>query len=747
MYGKRIKIFVVFILLGLGVCITRLAQMQLLSASSVQNEIAELKRQRGQSKQLKTIRGRILDRNDNVLAIDEAQFWIHIDYSLSSYLDPRFQRYLRMQAAQQDEPEDALLEINDEIRTRLDDLQLVIEKCALFKGVEPIEIMNEIQKNNDFVWDLRIFQAWRRKFPDSEVLDNYESIRSVRGSDAIADFEKKIPETEERIALAGKVDIIEMHRSWPLLKLDTDDDIFAAQLEFMNTEGIQILPTENRIYPYGRVASQTIGWVGPATQKQDKELFEDDRLSSYQGGELCGREDGVEYACEAILRGRRGEEIFNIDGELTSRTDTQFGSDVKLTLDIELQKRIEEYLTNYPHDPNIGPGIAAVVIEVGTGDILALVSLPLYDLNRVRYDYGELIRDRSKPMINRAVNEQYPPGSVVKPFILIAGMETGHVTAEEVISCPSQKAPPGWPNCLIYNNYKIGHDGQWENNARNAIKGSCNVYFSHLADRIEPALLQQWLYAFGYGRDILFVPESLIDPNRADIERDFKQSPGIIWSGRSRSMFEYVQDMPSIRPGEKRMFGIGQGNLRVTPLQVANAMATLSREGIFKLPRLFYDTPKDHDGVDIGVSLGTLAVVYDGMSSVVNEYGGTAYKQFQHFLRILTQEDVKVYGKTGSTERPEHAWFAGFAQDSSARKIAIAVIIEGGQHGSSDAAPLARDIVQLCIEAGYIGQSTVKKDQAETSRPPVTSVNQNKPVAQVGGSTRTSSLSAPEVSL
>ncbi len=106
----------------------------------------------------------------------------------------------------------------------------------------------------------------------------------------------------------------------------------------------------------------------------------------------------------------------------------------------------------------------------------------------------------------------------------------------------------------------------------------------------------------------------------------------------------------------------------------------------------------------MGVRVETLAVVYDGMSAVVNEPGGTAYKQFEPFLATLAAEDVKVYGKTGSTEKPEHAWFAGFAQDSSSRKIAVAVIVEGGQHGSSDAAPLVRDIIQFCIEAGYLGK-------------------------------------------
>ncbi|MHC4511667.1 MAG: penicillin-binding transpeptidase domain-containing protein [Planctomycetota bacterium] len=132
-------------------------------------------------------------------------------------------------------------------------------------------------------------------------------------------------------------------------------------------------------------------------------------------------------------------------------------------------------------------------------------------------------------------------------------------------------------------------------------------------------------------------------------------------------------------------------------------MAALARGGIFKSPRLFKELFDSQSATDLGVRLETLAVIYDGMSAVVNEVSGTAYTQFQPFLATLATEDVTVFGKTGSTERPEHAWFAGFAQDSSARKIAIAVIVEGGQYGSRDAAPLARDIIQFTIEAGYIG--------------------------------------------
>jgi penicillin-binding protein 2 len=371
-----------------------------------------------------------------------------------------------------------------------------------------------------------------------------------------------------------------------------------------------------------------------------------------------------------------------------------------------LQQRIENYLLNYHHEPNCGPGMSAVVIDVGTSDILALVSLPVYDLNSARYDYGKLVTDSNHPLINRAINAQYPPGSVVKPLILAAGLETGKITPEEIISCPDHAPPEGWPRCLIFIRSRVGHDSRWANTARNAIKGSCNIYFSQLADRIEPEVLQQWLFKFGYGHDDLFLPSSLIDEAKTDVVRNFNQAPGFISSTNPKSEILSFEDIPPLRERDRRWFGIGQGNLRVTPLQVANAMAALARGGIYKQPRLIRE-PHNYEGEDLGISLETLAVIYDGMGAVVNEFNGTAHTPFEPFLGTLTAEDVKVYGKTGSTERPEHAWFGGFAQDSTARKIAIAVVVEGGEHGSTDAAPLARNIIQLCIEAGYIGKPIV----------------------------------------
>jgi len=730
MYDKRVKIFIAVSILLLLVCLLRLTEMQLLPDSSLQDAIAELRQ--GQSRQLKTIRGKILDRKGRVLAVDEPRFQLSIEYKLCCFLDERVRRAILLRAARRENSDNALVKANKQLQAGLENLQHVIEKCTYF-GLNHEDIEDRIRQINDNIWNLRRYLAWKRDWPNE-------------------DFEQAIPDPNARLLSIARVDISEMHRAWPLFELRTDDDIFTAQLEFMDVNDVKIVPEEQRFYPYGSVAAQTIGWVGPATQEEDKRLFANDRLARYLDGEVCGREDGVEYVCEAILRGRRGELVRDIDRHLISRTETQFGEDVQLTLDIELQQRIENYLANYPHsregrlttDPNSWPGMAAVVIDVTSGDILALVSMPVFDLNRARYDYGILARDPNGPLTNRAINKQYPPGSAVKPLILIAGLESGNITPDEIISCPAEEAPFGWPNCWIYNRYKIGHDSSWPNYARNAIKGSCNIYFSRLADRINPSVLQEWLFKFGYGHTISLtscVPSTVLGASMRDVSdairdtqfilrspqgaengyaiRDFRQASGQISTIPPNTQVTSLEQVTTLEGRERRLFGMGQANCRATPLQVANAMAAIARRGVYKPPKIFLSREKANTQYairntqyDLNISPQTLEVVYDGMSAVVNEPGGTANKEFAH--SGLGEQDVKVYGKTGSTEAPEVAWFAGFAEacpeqgrgDSVGAKLAIAVVVEGGQHGSSDAAPLGRDIIQFCIEAEYIGATT-----------------------------------------
>jgi len=706
MYEKRVKVFIAASLLLLAIGVLRLVQMQLLADSSLRDEIIALKQQRGRSKQLKTLRGQILDRNGKVLATDTPQFQIAIDYQLSRFWDRRVIDAKRM-LAEDNSANPSLYDLYNEVAARRSDIGKIIRDCTKF-GVSTEEVSARIQRMNNKIWNLRMFLAWLRNEPDPNIIAEYHGrINSVPLSKAQADFERHFPSRRERLKLIIRVDDIrDMDERQPLLELRTEDDIFAAQIEFMDVTDVEIVPKGQRQYPYGSVASQTIGWVGGATQKRDKALFENDPLANYLEGEICGRRPGVEYVCEPILRGRRGELVQDIDGQLVRRTETEFGHDVQLTLDIELQQRIEEYLTDPALNPNAEANIAAVVIEIRSGDILALVSLPTYNCNRVQYDYGKLATDPNHPLLNRTIAQHYPPGSSVKPIILIAGMETGITTADRIIHCPAAPAPGRWPDCWIWKQNHAGHDWQWDNNARNAIKGSCNIYFSHIANEVDPGALQRWLFRFGYGHPLPLVcpqPDSN-DPLR----RQLRQVPGQIGSTYvpENTKTDSLEDLPALQKRDRPLFGIGQGNLWATPLQVANSFATLARAGRSKPPRLFL-SPKSlaneqtRESVDLQISDLTLQTVYDGMDAVVNEPGGTAYNEFH--LSGLAQQGVKALGKTGSTERPYHAWFAGFAEDHEGAKIALAVIVEGGAHGSKDAAPLARDIIQLCVDKGYVG--------------------------------------------
>jgi penicillin-binding protein 2 len=340
------------------------------------------------------------------------------------------------------------------------------------------------------------------------------------------------------------------------------------------------------------------------------------------------------------------------------------------------------------------------LIEVASGEILSLVSLPGYDLNRIRYDYGAIAGDSNEPLLNRALYKQYPPGSVVKPLILIAGLEEGVIDSGEIISCPASKAPRGWPSCWYYNRYSwTCHDDRWTNMARNAIRGSCNIYFSRLADRIEPLALQSWLYKFGYGHRVaLGYPGGGEDSP----EREFLQGQGQISNVAPEGRISSFEQLSALTREERRYFGIGQGNMQATPLQVANAIAAIARGGLYKAARLFIEEEVEGEVEEPDISAETMAVVYDGMRAVVNEEGGTAYGEFAY--SGFGSQGVEVYGKTGSTEGSVNAWFAGFAEDLSGRSISFALVVEGGEHGSRDAAPLVKNIIQFCIESGYIGQ-------------------------------------------
>ncbi len=722
MYDKRVRIFIAVNLVLVGVCLLRLLQMQWLRDSSIQADIDRLKQQQLRSTQLKTIRGSILDRKGRVLAADTPQFQVTLSYALSCYADMRVQAEKR-RAARKKTSNPSGVDVENEIAGRTEELKQIILDCNEF-GVPAADVIRQISQVNNRVWEQRTFLAWARNDPDPNLIAKHNSRKQdVPQSEAFADFERRFPDPEARLKLIWAVnpnDADAARTPFEIVNLATDDDLFKAQVLFMDTNDVQVTSTASRSYPYGSAAAQTIGWVGGVPE--DTSMLADDPLSSYlQTGDVMGREDGVEYVCEALLRGRRGEVVKNIDKTLVRQTQPEFGRDVQLTIDVELQKQLEEYITDPAQNlNNYDANIATVVLDIGSGDILAMVSLPSYDLNRVRYDYNDLSHSFAHPLINRAINELYPPGSVVKPLILAAGLEAGKVRPDEPISCPEAPAPEGWPDCLMWRKRRSGHDLLWSNDARHAIQGSCNNFFSHLADRIDPKILQQWLFKFGYGHQLLEGSEirgDTADGNDAaadgnsprSVTRFFKEAAGQLGSTTApRGRIASLERIPQLNRPERRFFGIGQGNLRVTPLQVANSFATLARGGQYRPPRLLLSQALT-EPVDLGISLAHLQVIYDGLSAVVNEPHGTAYEEFRRNPEIpstvlLAEREVKVYGKTGSTERPYHAWFAGFAEDARGARIAVAVVVEGGEHGNRDAAPIAREAIRICAQAGYVGK-------------------------------------------
>lgn len=690
MYHYRLKIFIMLCVGCLIIAVGRLMTLQTFQADKARQELEALRIRNPE--QRPTVRGKILDRYEKPLALDQPAFFLHISYQLTRYMDPRWRegKILRALAANEDTTrDDVKRELDEDWKEDIEQLEQAIDLALQLADVSREEIEASTQQINDQIWEQARYLGWKWKNPEK----TWQDYRNERDSISL-----------EQIA-GTKLGI--MNESYPLVELKTQQDRLRAQKELLNLKALTIKTESKRQYPYGRSACQLIGWVAP-WQKDEAEIFKDDKYMSYKPGEVVGK-FGLEKVYEPVLRGRRGEVQYDIDGNLLERTESQYGEDLRLTLDIDLQRKVEAVLADntLPHGNKY---CAAVVLEVANNDILAMASIPTFDLNTIRqpdnYNHFFNPNDPNKLYQNKALERNYPPGSTAKPLILIAGLEEKKTWPDEVISCGYEPPSASWPKCIAQWKFHNPHDNKWANNGRNALRGSCNIYFSRLADRLDARDLQDWLFKFGYGRDILPapMPEELTENETAG--RDIRQASGSIIYGvqeKPYTDFEEVPLIPPSRMSEKRYWGIGQGNLRVTVLQVANALSAIARGGIYKKPRLVDASWEEQNEYSLNISRRTLDVVRDGMWAVVNEDGGTANSVFRS-SPLRTERGMKIYGKTGSTENPNVAWFEYFAEDSTGRAIVIAVLVERGQSGSGEAVPLGEKILDLCNRAGYVGK-------------------------------------------
>lgn len=700
MYQNRLKIFIGLCVTVLVVALARLAFLQILAVEEARRRTDELRILPPES--LATVRGKIIDRNGQTLALDRPAFSLHINYELTRLADDRWrQGHIQRQVNDANPYHEVEARMHLQWEDSRQMLWRAMELAAILGEVPRDEIENRIEDINNRIWELSRYIWWRRRNPDASMAEYRRQRDDISPAQLV------------------RMDLREMRDFYPLIELSSDESLLNAQIELVQMQGLTIRPEARRSYPYGTAACQFLGWVAPG-QEHEMQLFEDDEYLRYLEGEVLGK-DGIEKAFEPILRGRRGRVVYDKDGNELSRTEPQFGGDVQLTLDIDLQQQIEALLLDPQTNPNAASPCVAVVLDGATNDILAAVSTPVFDLNTVRRDYGRLIGDPNRPMTHKALEINYPPGSCAKPLVLLIGLEEGKTHAGEIIHCPYTGPPSGWPRCLLQRNFGSCHDWRWEheggNNARNAMRGSCNIYFSQLAHRLDGKALQSWLFDLGFGRAILNIdfPQAFIETNPQFVNAaprlrqahgSLVYDPVNIVQPRPAAAAE---DLPVIPDWERKWWGIGQGNLRVTVLQVANALAAIARGGIYKQPRLILDEAdyfNERGQRRLPISRQTVETVRDGMAAVVNAEGGSAYSKFRN--SDLFNRGLKIFGKTGSTENPEHAWFECFAEDNAGRIIIVVVLVEGGARGSDDAAPLGHNILTLCSDAGYIGTRQVR---------------------------------------
>ncbi|WP_020561995.1 penicillin-binding protein 2 [Methylosarcina fibrata] len=480
----------------------------------------------------------------------------------------------------------------------------------------------------------------------------------------------------------------------PLLSNMSDEELAKFAVVRPYFPGVDIQTHLVRHYPYNDLASHVIGYVGRISEDELKDL----PISEYRGSTHMGKL-GIEKSYETELHGKTGyaEIETNVQARLLNtlnEVQPTPGANLYLTLDVDLQKTAYDALDFYSG--------AVVAIDIKTGGVLVFVSRPGFDPNPFVVGIGsdayrELQASEDQPLYNRALRGLYPPGSTMKPFIALAGLEYDVIHAHQGLFCPGFYQLPGVSH--KYRDWKKGGHGTV--NMSTAITQSCDVYFYRLASMLGINHMHDFLQQFGFGE------KSGIDL--------VGEKPGLLpskeWKRKKKNQDWY--------PGETLITGIGQGYHQVTPLQLARATATLANNGKVVTPHLVDKIatpngtrpgPETHAKV-IPLDKNNVNEIINGMINVVHGGGGTARS-------IGRDIPYQIAGKTGTAQvfgikqnakyneneidfkLRDHALFIAFAPADDP-KIAVAVVVEHGGHGGSVAAPIAAKVIKQYLQENH----------------------------------------------
>ena len=477
------------------------------------------------------------------------------------------------------------------------------------------------------------------------------------------------------------------------VKANLDWDLVSRiEVNLPDLPGTSIEVDQSRSYPYGGTTSHVLGYVGTPAENE----VGDDPLLQLPGFRIG--KSGLEKIYDTKLRGTAGTSEVEVNAlgrvirEL-DRRDGQPGVELVSTLDIGLQEFVQQRLASQR-------SAASVVIDVCTGDVLAMGSMPSFDpsaFNRglSAADWQMLSTDPGHPLTNKTLAGQYPPGSTFKTMTALAALEAG-VDPSYSVFCPGSLDVG---NITFHCWWKGGHGTL---DMRGGLKHSCDVYFYDLARKIGIDTLAGMARRFGLGQ-----------PTGVDLPGE---KAGLI----PDTAWKKATLKDSWHPGETVIAGIGQGFIQTTPLQLAVMTARIANGGYALKPRLVRPAKlTEASGPDpakvmfpsMGLKPEHLKVVWDGMRMVVNDTDGTAYGA------RISQPGMEMAGKTGSAQvrritmaerlmgvrknddlpwaMRDHALFIAFAPVQQPR-YAVAVVVEHGSAGAKVAGPIAHDILVEC---------------------------------------------------
>ena len=445
----------------------------------------------------------------------------------------------------------------------------------------------------------------------------------------------------------------------PILERPADDrpDL---QTEIGSLPGVSLQDRKARVYPLGESAAHLVGYVAHPTADELRQLAS----AGYDESDWIGRA-GIEAWAEQRLAGQHGGKIEIVDAdERVVRTIAEKksapGEDVHLALDAGFQKAAANVLGDKAG--------SVVVLDPANNSVLGLASRPSFDPNHFVTGVSDAewqeLNGPTRPLVLRATESAYPTGSTFKVVTMAAGMEKAGVKTTDTFDCGMDWH--GLPGVTLHN-----WQAQGTLNLIDALAESCNPAFFDIGlklDAMDPSALPNVARGFGFGQ-----------PTRiSGVHEVTGTIPDPLWKQQ--------QTGEPWTSGDTVNLAIGQGYLLATPLQVANAYAALANGGNLLSPTLVRDEQPPSLGT-LPVSSATRGAILDGMRRVTSTPAGTAYYAFR-------DEKTAVAAKTGSAENENpdaHAWFVGFAPADKPRLLVL-IMVEGGQHGGTVAAPLAREL-------------------------------------------------------